>query len=86
MRRNHWVRPGVGLAPGGVPPAPCKPTHPARDPGPISVPGSSLAPAATRAGLVEAGAASRRGLHSDLVLDLYDTGTGETGFCDDSDF
>jgi len=22
MRRNHWVRPGVGLAPGGVPPSP----------------------------------------------------------------
>jgi hypothetical protein len=36
--------PGVGLAPGGgAPQPPCKPTHPARDPGPISVPGSSLA-------------------------------------------
>jgi hypothetical protein len=32
MKRNHWVRQGVVLAPGGgAPPAPRKPTHPARE-------------------------------------------------------
>src|SRR5437870_9878118 len=28
---NHWVPRGVELAPGGVPPAPRKSTHPARE-------------------------------------------------------
>jgi hypothetical protein len=32
MKRNHWVRQGVVLAPGGgAPPAPRKPTYPARE-------------------------------------------------------